>query len=389
MSRHSASNGGNGGNNNSGSFDDITLKLQDDGVLRVDLDRVNAADTTWGDRFIVGFDGVQVIDGIVFQRDDDPETWKVFGAGKFGALNPDDGLVYETDSYNEQLSAQEILDRPKVRGFFEEFGGDEYNYTPVGVVIEAGGDIAVNDDLPVDYDADDVAINVGEASMLLSNSTWVRTLAKKITSRGEGVINDNGDAPTSRGEEHTNPKYKDHGWLTTENPDLRTELEGRTVELWYGDTTEEINGEEVTYSQPNVVDVKTSNPAEDQFNHITIENGISQPDDDGDDDTSSGGQTNHEAGQQKADEAEADDAPAADPEPSEPEDEQEAEPAAADGGAAAVEVPAELEDIVGYFGRHGGCTADEFREFAEDEVDDASDIDWEGLAAEATRRAEA
>lgn len=396
MSRYSNSGSQSGSNDN--NYDDITLKLQKFAAIRVDGDRVNAFDSQYGDKFIAGFDNAAVIDGIVFQRDDKPGTWKVFSAGKFFNLNPEDGLVYEQydaadDTYSGEMTASDILNHPRVAGFSETFGGDDYFYQPVGVVIEEADDIALNDDI-VGNDAtgyltedeaeqarDDLAIPMGEVSMLLSNKSWTRTLAKKMTQTGDAIIEDDG---TSRDE--GNPKYESHGWLTEMDPELRTELEGRTLELWV--TEEPVPGQEDeddpdTYTTPNLLDVKTGN-------FVTIDNGIANPDDDGD----SGGdsqQTNHEQGTQEAEAAEADDAPAADPEPEADTSGGESE-VAADGGLPDTltdksdlpgDIPEVLWDLIGYFARtEGDATPEEIRDFSEDEVDDPDAVDWE-MAAEA------
>lgn len=407
MSRYNSS--GTQGSNGSNNFNDITLKIQEYAAIRIKPTRVNAFDSKYGDKFIAGFDDAAVIDGIVFQRDDKPGTWKVFSAGKFGNLNPDDGLVYEeydaeADEYKGRIAADDILNMPKVLGFFEEFGGDEYNYTPVGVVIEQANDIALNDDVVgsdetgylTDAEAEQARekceIPMGEVSMLLSNKSWVRTLAKKLTTRGDDIINDNGKGGEERDQ---NPKYDDRDWLTTKDPELRSELKNRPLELW--NTEEPVPGQEDddnpdTYTTPNLLDLKTSD--EDNRNFVTIDNGIG---DGNSDDTTQ--QTNHEQGSQQAEAAAADDSPAADPEPADVDatDEQvndtnaDAE-TAADGGLPSTltskddlpdAIPDVLWDLIGYFARHNGeADPDQFRDFAEDEVDDPESVDWE-MAAKA------
>jgi len=51
-------------------------------------------------------------------------------------------------------------------------------------------------------------------------------------------------------------------------------------------------------------------------------------------------------------------------------------------------VPAVLGDLIDYFARTDGeVEPDELREFAEDEVDDPDDVDWDAAAAEVESRA--
>jgi hypothetical protein len=372
MSRYNSNNGSSNGDNSGNDYDDQkTLKLQKYAAVRLEPRGVTAnTHDQYGTSFIANFDNTEIIDGIVFQRDDKPGTWKVFSAGKFFEMNPEDGLVYEDmdddGNYSGEMSAQDILDHPRVAGFSESFAGNDYFYDPVGVVIEEAGDIAVNDDLDVET-TDSPSIVAGDASMLLGNKSWTRTLAKKMTEEGDAVISDNGDDPTPRGEPDTNPKYDDYEWLATDDPTLRKELEGRSLELWITEQTETWDdGGTTTFTVPNLLDVKTGN-------FVNIDNSI-HSDDDGEQD-----KTNHEAGSDKA--------------------------AATDGGTKAQsgstttetptdtsglpdDVPDKLDDLIDYMARNGETTADEIREFAEDEVDDADSIDWEAAAAEANQRAE-
>ena len=95
MSRYNQHSGSGTGSSTSGDFDDITLKLQKYSAIRVTGDRVNAFDSQYGDKFIAGFDDVEILDGIVFQREDKLGTWKVFSPGKFFNVDPDTGKVYE------------------------------------------------------------------------------------------------------------------------------------------------------------------------------------------------------------------------------------------------------------------------------------------------------
>lgn len=391
MSRYNNT-GGNSNDNN----DDAILKLQQYAAIRCDGDRVNAFNGNWGDKFIAGFDNVDVIDGIVFQRRDKPMTVKVFSVDEFADLDPESGLVYHEDT-GEELTAEEMLEMPEILGFTETFGDTKYKYNPVGVIIEAAEDIALNGDVfgddvegpfsdaDLDRATDETVIPVGRVSMLLGNQSWVRTLAKKLTTRGDAIINDNGE-----NDPDTNPKYADFDWLTTLDPEIRDDLKGRTMELWVTEETREYDDGEQTYTQPNLLDVKTS--TEDNMNFVTIENGV---DDDGADASASDADSGATP-EAKADGGTATQSPSTDSQAtSEPtstdntEDESENTANTGDGsGGLPSDVPDVLDDLLDYFARtQGEASAEELREFAEDEVDDADAVDWEAAAAEVGNRA--
>jgi uncharacterized protein YaiE (UPF0345 family) len=370
MSRYNGNNGGSNGGNNNGDYDDTTLKLQKYAALRLEPTDVTAnGHSEFGTSFITNFEATEVIDGIVFQREDKPGTWKVFSAGKFFNLNPEDGLVYENfdeeGGYSGEMSAQDILDHPRVAGFSETFGGTDYFYQPVGVVVEEAGDIAIHQDADVET-TDEPAIVVGESSMLLSNKSWVRTLAKKMTAEGDSIINDNDSL-------EENPKYDSHEWLTSEDPSLRDELEGRTLELWVTEETRDWDdGETTTFTVPNLMDVKTGN-------FVTIDNGIGHGDDadaGGEKAAATDGGTMSKSSSDSTDteSTETTDSPSA---------------SSDDDGGLPDNVPDKLDDLIDYMARNGDDnTAEEVRDFAEDEVENADDIDWEAAAEEANQRAE-
>ena len=376
MSRYNQHSGSGTGSSTSGDFDDITLKLQKYSAIRVTGDRVNAFDSQYGDKFIAGFDDVEILDGIVFQRDNKPGTWKVFSPGKFFNVDPDTGRVYEQATpgdngveYTNEMSAQEIIDHPRVVGFSETFGGNDYFYTPVGAIVEKSGDMATNNDLEVKTTSDSIV--VGEVSMLLSNSSWVRTLAKLITTDGDDIIaKEEGDYGNMVS------VTESHGWLTNMDPELREGIEGREMELFIIEETAEFDDEEVQYLTPILLDAKTGE-------RITIDNY------DGDESESESEPEKAAAtdGGAKAASTDADSSttsPETTDSPDEPTTADDAESDDSEGG----NVPAELDDLIDYFARTDGeVEPDELREFSEDEVDDPDSIDWEAAAAEVERRA--
>jgi len=373
MSRYD--NSGNGGS--SGDYEnDTTVKLQKYATLRMEPEAVKTSShEQYGSSFIVNFDAMEVVDGIVFQREDKPQTVKVFSTDKFFNLNPEDGLVYENfneeDGYSGQMSAQDILDHPRVAGFSETFAGVDYFYKPLGVVIEEAGEIATNDELEVEV-TDDGTIDLEDSSMLLSNKSWTRTFAKKLTEEGDGIINDNGKDGDERDE---NPKYDAHEWLATDEPTLRSQLEGRSLELWVTEEEMETEDGTQTYGTPNLLDVKTGN-------FVTIDNGISDGDSDSDADAdgekaaATDGGTKADSGtvESDTDSPETTDSP----------------DSADDSSGLPDGVPDSLEKLIDYLARNdnGDVTAEDVRDFSEDEVENPDEIDWEAAAEEANQRAE-
>lgn len=233
-----------GGDND---YDDIILKLTAYTVINADIDRINAFNSSYGDKFLVGLENVEVLDGIVFQRKDKPDTYKLISFGELFDVDTDTGAVLDPDT-GEELTADEVMNHGKVQYFDEKFGGTTYEYDVVGVAIEA------NNDEPIE---------VGEATMMLSNKGWVRKLAKILSAQGHDIIemteNENGrEVPVSEG----------YGWLTTLEPTLRDGFEGRNVDLWVEQDSFTPDGEdeEVNFTAPIVVDTKSGE-------QVGIENG--------------------------------------------------------------------------------------------------------------------
>lgn len=384
MSRYNQHSGsGTGSNDNDEEFDDTTVKLQKYAAVRLTPTRVNAADTEYGDRFIVGFDDTTVLDGVVFQRDDRPDTWKVFSPKKFFNVGPD-GHVYETydaddDEYSDEMSAQDVLEHPRVQGFSETFGGNSYWYTPVGVVIEEADDIATNDDL--DVETSDDGIDVGETSMLLSNKSWVRTFAKLMTVEGDSLIE-----TTENDQSDVVPVTDSHGWLSTDEATLREALDGRALELFVIEETADFGDGDITYTTPILLDAKSGE-------RVTIDNDAMG---EGDTDSESDAEADEveavaDGGAAAAQPAETDDATESPAEPTNDESD-DTEAASDDADETADDtpagVPAALDELIDYFARtQGGADPDDLREFAESEVDDPDDVDWDAAAAECESRA--
>jgi hypothetical protein len=348
---HSGS--GTGSSSSDQEYDDTTLKLQKYAAVRMTPRSLgHSQHDQYGESLIPGFEQGAVLDGVVFQRDDKPSTWKLFGFAEMG-FNVHDGKVYETydaeaDEYSDEMTAQEVLDHARVQGFSESFGGNKYWYTPVGVVIESEGDAAVNTDV-VD-EPDDPEIPIGDVAMFLGNTSWARTFAKLVSTGGHDIIAEPPD------DEQT---PDDHNWLTTEDPELREELDGREIELFLIEETATFDDdEEVEYTVPVLLDSATGE-------RITLDNEESEEEAESDD---------GDSGSESAEQSE--------PEEGEAADEADDTDTSTNGDAPdASEFPGDVQDLIDYFQRQDKeVTAEEFAEFAEGSVDDHDSIDWEAAA---------
>ena len=222
--------------------------------------------------------------------------------------------------------------------------------------------------------------------MLLSNKSWVRALAKLITTDGDDIIakeeNDNGNMVSVT---------ENHGWLTNMDPELRGGLGGREMELFIIEETAEFGDEEVQYTTPILLDGKTGE-------RITLDNGES---DDSESESEDAAESESEPEKAAATDGGAkaastsDDSATESTETTESPDNTEAADEAtsvSDESGDDTESNAddfeEIDDLLDYFARTDGeVEPDELREFSEDEVDDLDSIDWEAAAAEVERRA--
>lgn len=339
--------------------------------MSLEPESVGYYDSNWGDRLILSFENATLLDGVVFRRADDHTTWKVFSTGKWFNLNAEDGLPYESydaeaDEYSDEMTAEDVLEHPRVQGFQETHVGDDYFYEPVGVVVEENETVAVNDDIVGEEyglseaqaeqarDETEIPVRDGNATMLCANRAWVRTFAKKTTTSGEAAISD----------EQT---YEDYGWLADTQPEFRPELVGRTLEMWIGEqpVPDEADTDQDTFTAPNIIDSKTGV-------QVTIENGLEESEPESEPEPEEA--TTAADGGAVA-EAEQGGSSSPSPLPSSSENPSETDEIV-DGN-----VPDVLDDLLDYFIKRGETVdADTLRDFAEEKVDDPDAVDWESAA---------
>ena len=221
MSRYSNTNSSsNGGDNN---YDDLVFKLTKYCQIEGTVDRLKQFTGDYGQTTILGYDDVQVLDGMLYARTDDENKLKVFSW--------DD--LYDRDE-DGNLPDDVTVDTAPARKS-EKVAGSTYRYELIDAAIEGRTD-------PVD---------VGNITMFLSNSSASRTLMKKLTTAGHNAIVD---------------KEDDFGWALNELT-LRPELdERRVIHFHVQDSfTPQGESEAIQFTAPVLLDAKTEE-------HITIPN---------------------------------------------------------------------------------------------------------------------
>lgn len=309
----------NGSTNNSGSDSDSedyedrrSLKLGKYGIVSFELDSLSTWDGgNYGTSLIVDVNDVKVIDGMVYDRTkgNDDDTIKVFGYDKW----------FQTDG-NGQLE-EEVTDKLVNHRITEEFGGTQYPYEFL--------DRTTQDDDPVE---------LGDMTMWLSNGTKNRTFAKVVTPQGHDIINEKND---------------NHNWLARDDPQIRDDLEGRRLILFYEkDSFNPDDADEpVEFTDAVILDEETRAG-------ITIKNGSS----------SSSGNASSSSGS-----------------------ESEASSSGSVGGNGSLPegVPDELDDIIGFIARTGDQNAENVQQLVQSELNDDTsmdDVDLDAVMAEIENR---
>lgn len=234
-----------GSNDNDNDYEERdSLKLSNYAMVSFEVSRLaEYTGSQYGESVFVDVDDVRVKHGLVYDRfyDDDDDTMKVFGFGKWFQTNADGTLAEEVqdDLLNKRIS--------------EEFGGDDYPYEYETHTTE-------------DVEEE---VELGNMSFSLSNSTKYRTFLKVITEAGHDVINDKND---------------DYDWANEDELDIRDDLRGRRMVLFFKKErfTPDGEDEEVEYTDAVVLD-------ESSGAGITIQNGESSGSSNSDDSEDSSG----------------------------------------------------------------------------------------------------
>lgn len=226
-------NSGSANNNDSDSEDDYeereNLKLAKYAIISFEVSRLGEYSGDYGQNLIVDLDDVDVLDGIVMDRNPgtDDDTNKVFGWETW----------FQTDE-NGQL-AEEVGENDVPTRHAESFGSNDYNYELTNSVKED----------------EEETHNLGNLTIWMGNQTKFRTFAKVLTPQGHDIVDD---------------KEDDFNWLATDDPQIRGDLQGQRMTMFFQEETFTPDGEDepVTYTDAVVLDADTGAG-------ITIKNGSS------------------------------------------------------------------------------------------------------------------
>jgi hypothetical protein len=219
--------GGNDSGNNSGNDfdneDNDTLTLARNTAIETTLVDAFQFEKSWGATLGVNLGDVELLDGILMQKREDETKLKLFSWEEFGFERDEDGVA--------QVDDDKIPNNHMIK-----VGENTHNYDMLDYAIEGAEGSAGESAL------------VGDVTIMMNKSSKARTLAELILEAGEGATGD-GDAWGD-----------DHGWLRDDVADLRDELEGRTVELFYRRISyENDDGDSKSYDQATLIDSKTGN----------------------------------------------------------------------------------------------------------------------------------
>lgn len=214
MSRYNNSGSSSNGDDNDYD-DDRVFKLTKYCQIEGEVDRLNQFTGDYGQTGILGYSDLVVLDGMLYERSDDPNKVKVFAW--------DD--LYDRDENGDLPEDLEVSAAPDRKS--EKVAGDTYRYELLDAAIEGRTD----------------PVEVGDVTMFLSNSSASRTLMKTLTTAGHDAVVDKDD---------------DFGWMLGDLS-LRPELEDQEViqfhvqESW----TPPGESESVDYTAPTLLDAKT------------------------------------------------------------------------------------------------------------------------------------
>ena len=191
-------------------------------VLEFDLARVGVYDGNWNQNMILSMDNVEVIEGVIGERIDDDKT-KVFGWDKW--FDRDEETMELQPLPGQDEVSEDAL--PAVES--TEAGGNTYRYQIKEGLMEGQDD----------------PVSIGDKELWLTGGKKVRTLAKVLSERGHDIINEDS-------------KNDDFGWLNAESEDefeLREELEGRRIMMWFEDVHVPLEELDDSFDEPlNFID---------------------------------------------------------------------------------------------------------------------------------------
>lgn len=307
--------GSSGDNDSSGDYEDRPrISMNNRAIISFVPGEISEHTGDYGQNVYVDLDDMELIHGLFYNRtwegpdsidDYEDKMKKLFGFGGW----------FETDEHGnleEEIDEKFINHRIK-----ENFGSNEFPYEYIDRVQEG-----------------DDPIEVGNFDMKLTNSTKNRTFLKVLTTAGHDVIDDKDD---------------DFNWVDDSSVQLRSDLEGRRLILFYKEVTWTPDGddESVTYTDAVVLDAETGAG-------VTIQNGES---DSSGSSGSSGSSNDGDSGTLGGD----------------------------DDDGLPEGVPEEADDIIDFMARTGETDPDQVENLVSGEADD---YDLDAVVEEVERRAE-
>lgn len=187
----------------SGSSSDIkdrdSMLLSNYAIITATIESVGVVDK-YGRSLVLNFDDVEVLEGVLAQRQDDETKMKVFGWSHWYERDDDGHLIpFDEDS---GITVDDLG-----RTVVTEAGNDKFKHTIEEGVLEG-----------VDEPAE-----IGDRDLWLGNSKKARTMAKVLSEHGHDVVDEDN-------------KQDDNEWLVAEDEDefsLREELQGRRIMFWF------------------------------------------------------------------------------------------------------------------------------------------------------------
>jgi len=218
---------GNEGGNSGSNYDDTpTLTMSAKTAIEGAITNLGQFDK-YGRSLIVNIDDVEVLDGILMEKTTDSDKLKLFSWEQFGFERDEDGVV--------DVEEDEIPNRQSINA-----GGDTHTYQLLDSAVE-GADGHLGE-----------SVFVGDATMFISGTSKGRSLVDHICADGKGARNADDDEKWN----------DDYDWLKEDVAELRPELEGREIELFFKPisyTKENDDGEEEerSYNVAVLIDSKT------------------------------------------------------------------------------------------------------------------------------------
>ena len=209
----------------SGGNDDLKLTMMPYAAIDGDFAGVRVGNSDFGQSLGERYEETVLVDGALYQRQDDESKVKLFSWQNLG-FDPED----------EEFKPAEFKRKS------ENYGGTTYNYRMVAARVDDTGEVWTTDDFPVNDDDQPVIGSViiwnGGSQENGPNST-AKTAARTLTHLGRDAVVDEDDV---------------YNWLA-EGVETRAQLEDRRIRRF----KVEREGEKFSFYTPVFIDVASGN----------------------------------------------------------------------------------------------------------------------------------